>query len=151
MYVIVVICSRLEISRTKDYNWHISETYCTAWVILCTSSSMTVQSSKFCSFPSWLRNYNSNSSPLYTFDWLKVKFYTSIKSRVGIPVGPFSLPWSQKIDILPTFDDIVGIIRNKLTLVLLNPDIPCLCKQCRSRSFGFWRWSQLIWICTVCH
>ena len=37
-----------------------------------------------------------------------------------------------------------------LTLVLLNPDIPCLCKQCRSRSVGFWR-SQLIWICTVCH
>ena len=26
----------------------------------------------------------------------------------------------------------------------------CLCKQCRSRSVGFWR-SQLIWICTVCH
>ena len=37
-----------------------------------------------------------------------------------------------------------------LTLVLLNPDIPCICKQCRSRSVGFWR-SQLIWICTVCH
>ena len=37
-----------------------------------------------------------------------------------------------------------------LTLVLLNPDIPCLCKQCRSRSVGFWR-SQLIWTCTVCH
>ena len=37
-----------------------------------------------------------------------------------------------------------------LTLVLLNPDIPCLCKQCRARSVGFWR-SQLIWICTVCH
>ena len=31
----------------------------------------------------------------------------------------------------------------RLTLVLLNPDIPCLCKQCRSRSVGFWR-SQLI-------
>ena len=31
-----------------------------------------------------------------------------------------------------------------LTLVLLNPDIPCLCKQCRSRSVGFWR-------STVCH
>ena len=30
------------------------------------------------------------------------------------------------------------------------PDIPCLCKQCRSRSVGFFR-SQLIWICTVCH
>ena len=25
----------------------------------------------------------------------------------------------------------------------------CLCKQCGSRSVGFW--SQLIWICTVCH
>ena len=37
-----------------------------------------------------------------------------------------------------------------LTLVLLNPDLPCLCKQCRSRSVGFWR-SQLTWICTVCH
>ena len=36
------------------------------------------------------------------------------------------------------------------TVVLLNPDVPCLCKQCRSRSAGFWR-SQLIWICTVCH
>ena len=37
-----------------------------------------------------------------------------------------------------------------LTLVLLNRDRSCLCKQCRSRSVGFWR-SQLIWICTVCH
>ena len=33
---------------------------------------------------------------------------------------------------------------NTLTLVLLNPDIPWLCKQCRSRSVGFFR-SQLIW------
>ena len=37
-----------------------------------------------------------------------------------------------------------------LTLVLLNPDILCLCKQCRSRSAGFWR-SQLIWIYNVYH
>ena len=43
-----------------------------------------------------------------------------------------------------------NIILVILTLVLLNPDIPCLCKQCRTRSVGFWR-SQLIWICTVCH
>ena len=35
-----------------------------------------------------------------------------------------------------------------LTLVLLNLDRPCFCKQCRSRSGGR---SQLIWICTVCH
>ena len=37
-----------------------------------------------------------------------------------------------------------------LTLVLLNLDISCLYKQCRSRSVGFWR-SQLIWISTVYH
>ena len=30
-----------------------------------------------------------------------------------------------------------------LILVLLNPDIPCLCKQCRSRSVGFWPASAL--------
>ena len=41
-------------------------------------------------------------------------------------------------------------LEDLLTLALLNPDIPCLCKQCRSRSAGFWG-SQLIWICTVCH
>ena len=35
----------------------------------------------------------------------------------------------------------------QLTLVLLFPDMPCLCKWCRSRSVGL----QLIWICTVCH
>ena len=29
----------------------------------------------------------------------------------------------------------------RLTLVLLNPDIPCLCKRCRSRSVGFCSWS----------
>ena len=38
----------------------------------------------------------------------------------------------------------------RLTLVLLNPDMSCPYKQCRSRSVGFWR-SQLILICTVCH
>ena len=37
-----------------------------------------------------------------------------------------------------------------LTIVLLNPHMPCLSKQCRSRSVGFLR-SQLIWICTVYH
>ena len=40
-------------------------------------------------------------------------------------------------------------------MVLINPspaelDMSCLCKQCRSRSVGFFR-SQLIWICFVCH
>ena len=33
---------------------------------------------------------------------------------------------------------------------LAEHNTPCLSKQCRSRSVGFFR-SQLIWICTVCH
>ena len=37
-----------------------------------------------------------------------------------------------------------------LTLVMLNLDMSCLCKQCRSRLVDFFR-SQLICICTVCH
>ena len=44
----------------------------------------------------------------------------------------------------------VNSVFSVLTLVLLNPDMPCLCKQGRSRSVGIWR-SQLIWIYTVCH
>ena len=51
---------------------------------------------------------------------------------------------------LTTFNNLWNIFGHVLTLVLLNPDMSCLCKQCRSRSVGFWR-SQLIWICTVCH
>ena len=31
-----------------------------------------------------------------------------------------------------------------------EPGYTLFCKQCRSRSVGFFR-SQLIWICTVCH
>ena len=32
--------------------------------------------------------------------------------------------------------EITGTVVFTLTLVKLNPDIPCLCKQCRSRSVG---------------
>ena len=32
-----------------------------------------------------------------------------------------------------------------LTLVLLSPDIHCLCKQCRSRSVGFWSSEEANW------
>ena len=35
-----------------------------------------------------------------------------------------------------------------LPLVLLKQAMPCLCKQYRSRSTGFFR-GQMIWICTV--
>ena len=51
--------------------------------------------------------------------------------------------WSKRISQKYSGSTIEYI---SLTLVLLNPDVPCLCKQCRSRSVGFWRL-----ICTVCH
>ena len=35
-----------------------------------------------------------------------------------------------------------------LTLVMINPDIPCLCKECRSDQLASFR-SQLIWICSL--
>ena len=38
--------------------------------------------------------------------------------------------------------------RLNVTINLLNPDMPCLCKRFRSRLVGFFR-SQLIWIYTV--
>ena len=46
-----------------------------------------------------------------------------------------------------------NVIEQLLILVLLNLDMPCHCKQYRSRSVGFSEelWRQLIWICTVCH
>ena len=68
------------------------------------------------------------------------------------------LPWCFEVILMSTHN-ITALIKKlkkilhtcaSLTLVLLDPDIPCLCKQCRSRSVGCWR-SQLIWTCTVCH
>ena len=52
----------------------------------------------------------------------------------------------------PSCDPVHRLLKKGLflTLVLLSPDMPCLYKQCRSRSVGFFR-SQLIWICTVCY
>ena len=43
----------------------------------------------------------------------------------------------------------IKIIISELTLVLLNPHRPYLCKQCSSRSVGFWRRKGMIWICSL--
>ena len=65
----------------------------------------------------------------------------------------FSSSKSDSYCILPYFLGVVYLNHNimSLTLVMLNPNfIPCQCKQCRSRSVGFFR-GQLIRICTVCY
>ena len=51
---------------------------------------------------------------------------------------------------------VIIIINIKKTTTYVNPslaehDMPCLRKQCRSRSVGFLKRSHLVWICTVCH
>ena len=49
--------------------------------------------------------------------------------------------WSEsKLSVTHLVDlrHVSGLVES-LTLVLLNPDMPCLCKQCRSREVGFWR------------
>ena len=73
--------------------------------------------------------------------WLSASAFFHQYFRVYSPIA-----FGKKTDKNGDFIRLVCALR--LTLVLLNPDIPCLCKQCRSWSVGL---SQLIWICTVCH
>ena len=54
-------------------------------------------------------------------------------SRFGLSWNLSSIIWY--FTILSSYG--FHILNTILTLVLLNPDIPCHCKQCRSRSVGF--------------
>ena len=84
---------------------------------------------------------------------VKIVFASLLKKGVDprFRVDPFSeRAWCVSKQIVVTLLKIYNLYMSPLTLVLLNPDISYLCKQCRSRSVGFWR-SPLIWICTVCH
>ena len=74
--------------------------------------------------------------------------------RPGLPPPPPPPPGSTtpfQTKVRQTYNScrqtIHAHLPSQLTLVLLNPDIPYLCKQSRARSVGF----QLIWIGTVCH
>ena len=67
----------------------------------------------------------SNEYPRHTFSWRNQKDISIFRMKKAPYLLLCSSSW--------------------LTLVVLNPHIPWLCKQCRSR------WSKLIWICTVCH
>ena len=92
---------------------------------------------------------------VYSKTWIWVY---GLKFGTGhIKGGLFGIDWQQRLISADRFRDcsdmeaqstIEGIIN--LTLVLLNLDIPCLSKHCRSRSVGFWR-SQLTWIHYVGH
>ena len=50
----------------------------------------------------------------------------------------FSMHFDSKTGhFYPNSDQITKQLERSLTLVLLSPDIPYLCKQCRFRSVGF--------------
>ena len=90
-------------------------------------------------------NESSLTAPICC-EWTSV-FMCTCNILVQVLHKKSGLIWKETIliEFLP-----VKAYRLILTFLLLNPDIPCLCKQCRSRSVdGFFR-SQLIWICTVC-
>ena len=65
----------------------------------------------------------------YTFSWDNFK----------IVLSPFWKWIYSKRSISSTWEQILFV----LNLVLLNPDIPCLSKQCRSRSVANWSGSML--------
>ena len=76
-------------------------------------------------------------------------FQIPLKVNNGkLPV--LSKPLSLATIFLLSHRCLLNKVECTLTLVLLNLDRSCLCKQCRPRSVGFWR-SQLIWVYTVCH
>ena len=69
--------------------------------------------------------------------WIIILFFGTLFRTVSVNCGYCVLFWQKK----------TARFKYCLTLVLA---MYCLCKQCRSRSVGFWR-SQLIWVYTVCH
>ena len=95
-------------------------------------------------FPFHLRANSKWAFALCTFRarWLKTSLIPS-QPWIMLP-PPTKIPSGEEINKITCLYHTVCI--NVLTFVLLNPDILCLCKQCRFR----WK-KQLIWICTVCH
>ena len=59
-------------------------------------------------------------------------------------LSKFSLSLRIRVIWASTKIIIMWVWSCRLTLVLLNPDISCLCKQCRSRSVAFFR-QQRFW------
>ena len=78
--------------------------------------------------------------------------HTNVKKLQNICI---LFPSNGCIYLICTAKKLVNCTSSTEVYTILSPslaehDMPCLSKQCRSRSVGFWR-SQLIWICTVCH
>ena len=90
----------------------------------------------------WMETFSLTKSIL---DLLEVK-----QDICFLPINKIQFwakPWENWPYVKTQSVHLVSVIRI-LTLVLLNLDMPCFCKQCRSRSVGFCR-SKLIWLYTV--
>ena len=114
--------------------------------------------------PSWhMRTAQAQSGPMLTACMNNWKLWNiSICSICPYPYQIVKIRWIIWIFAvhiypqIPLFSPLGSIISEHwvmLKLVLLNQDMPCLCKQCRSRSVGFWTDLDLhclpfsIWIC----
>ena len=85
--------------------------------------------------------------------WVAEQF--SCLDRIKGPGFESCWRWNSAPTVWPFIAQSPSLSEPSIISIWLNPslaehDMPCLSKQCRSRSVGFWR-SQLIWICTVCH
>ena len=96
-----------------------------------------------------LRGLETLKWQIFFYDWSTLKKKKNLFSEIfGWLKSKKIKVWHMLQDSFAMFQNIIFVLNwNKsiLTLVMLNLDMHCLCKQCRSRSVGFWR-SQLIWI-----
>ena len=75
----------------------------------------------------------------------------SITSDVIFDIANVFLAPSKAMRVFDTIPTVVVLrLYDTVNHFLAEHYMPCLSKQCRSRSAGFLR-SQLVWICTVCY
>ena len=106
--------------------------------------------------PNWVQSEDSDQTvPMLSLRWVHMPFCWF--SRVLAHIISDELPrWAGRsrpslhIQKGPFLFDEVHLMCIDICTGPAEPDRPCLYKQCRSRSVGFWR-SQLIWTFTVCH
>ena len=77
--------------------------------------------------------------------------YTCLEQMsIGLNCSTVEVHLTYSNHEMPEFASESAAMKAKLNPCPAEPGYILFCKQCRSRSVGFWR-SQLIWICIVCH
>ena len=92
----------------------------------------------FCGDRPW-NNFCGHFAPSADSRRAVISYWWKYEHKLWEQLRQLSMPRKKKVCGLIDWLNVI------LTLALLNPDIFCICKQCRSRR------SQLIWICTASH